>query len=502
MLVKVLAPVGHSDGLRNLTNGKLKLYSNEIDFRGNVTSVQMVATRDEEQRTLTGTAAAGIVGAALAGPLGAIGGMLFGGRKRQISDITVTCSLISGQTFVLRGSYDLLGTLQSFLVSSQAVATPQMCQVDVHPNSSKTVREICLETGKSERSVKAQLYREGLSCKDYDGAALLSEAMRDKTPEDRELRLHEKYISELKAADDSRKSGDKGIIFSVKGIGGSGVTINSFISCHDATGDLVKGFEFYNSVEHDHSLYDEDCVTSFKPKFNVETLLDCFMLIEGPSETTRIFEKKYPKSVAYFSIWAATFAEDSNISSNFSEVELEIHWDGIEGKRDAFSYKTGEHVTEQVILLGYLARQKNNQWEFCSVVDKSVGIAFRQISLDPKMYFQTLSLLFQSVLPSYPDGVPQEPQRQRNARGSKGKSTKSAVEKTFTPSADLAVIVGAAPLHRGEVVDLLWSYILKNKLQDESNRRMINADSKLLTIFQRPQISMLDISDLIDKHLI
>lgn len=43
MLVKVLAPVGYSDRLRELTDGKLKLYSNEIDFKGNVISVQIVA---------------------------------------------------------------------------------------------------------------------------------------------------------------------------------------------------------------------------------------------------------------------------------------------------------------------------------------------------------------------------------------------------------------------------------------------------------------------------
>ena len=90
-----------------------------------------------EQRTLAGTAAAGIVGGVLAGPLGAIGGMIFGGRKRHVSDITVACSLRGGQSFVLQGSYDLLSTLQGFQVSTQQDVAHHAGQLGVRPGHSK-----------------------------------------------------------------------------------------------------------------------------------------------------------------------------------------------------------------------------------------------------------------------------------------------------------------------------------------------------------------------------
>jgi chromatin remodeling complex protein RSC6 len=55
--------------------------------------------------------------------------------------------------------------------------------------------------------------------------------------------------------------------------------------------------------------------------------------------------------------------------------------------------------------------------------------------------------------------------------------------KPLTPSDTLAAVVGAAPLPRTEVTKKVWDYIKKNKLQDEANRRNINADDKLLAVF-------------------
>ena len=55
--------------------------------------------------------------------------------------------------------------------------------------------------------------------------------------------------------------------------------------------------------------------------------------------------------------------------------------------------------------------------------------------------------------------------------------------KQMTPSAKLAAVVGAMPLPRTEVVKKVWEYIKKNKLQDATNKRMINADEKLREIF-------------------
>jgi hypothetical protein len=81
------------------------------------------------------------------------------------------------------------------------------------------------------------------------------------------------------------------------------------------------------------------------------------------------------------------------------------------------------------------------------------------------------------------------------------KTVNAAFMKSLTPSPALATIVGAGPLPRTEVVSKLWIYIKKNKLQDAVNKRVINADAKLLSIFGKQQVSMFEMAGLIGKHL-
>ena len=72
----------------------------------------------------------------------------------------------------------------------------------------------------------------------------------------------------------------------------------------------------------------------------------------------------------------------------------------------------------------------------------------------------------------------------------------------LTPSTELATIVGSSALPRTEVVKKMWDYIKKNGLQDKTNKRMINSDAKLATIFEgKKQISMFDMSKYLSKHL-
>jgi chromatin remodeling complex protein RSC6 len=73
--------------------------------------------------------------------------------------------------------------------------------------------------------------------------------------------------------------------------------------------------------------------------------------------------------------------------------------------------------------------------------------------------------------------------------------------KAMTPSAMLAAVVGAMPLPRTEVVKKIWEYIKKNKLQDAINKRMINADEKLREIFGKAQVSMFEMTKIINQHL-
>jgi upstream activation factor subunit UAF30 len=73
--------------------------------------------------------------------------------------------------------------------------------------------------------------------------------------------------------------------------------------------------------------------------------------------------------------------------------------------------------------------------------------------------------------------------------------------KPMTPSVMLAAVVGATPLPRTEVVKKVWEYIKKNKLQDANNKRMINADEKLRKIFGKAQVSMFEMTKILNQHL-
>lgn len=78
----------------------------------------------------------------------------------------------------------------------------------------------------------------------------------------------------------------------------------------------------------------------------------------------------------------------------------------------------------------------------------------------------------------------------------------AAFMKPLTPSADLAAIVGEKGLPRTEVVKKLWAYIKKHGLQDQKNKRQINADDKLKKVFGgKSSVSMFDMTKLVSKHL-
>ena len=83
----------------------------------------------------------------------------------------------------------------------------------------------------------------------------------------------------------------------------------------------------------------------------------------------------------------------------------------------------------------------------------------------------------------------------------KKRTPNAAFMKPMTPSPALAAIIGATPVPRTEVTKKVWEYIKKNKLQDAAKRTMINADAKLKEIFQKAQVSMFEMTKLINGHL-
>ena len=87
-------------------------------------------------------------------------------------------------------------------------------------------------------------------------------------------------------------------------------------------------------------------------------------------------------------------------------------------------------------------------------------------------------------------------------KSSEAKGGGKGLAALVTPSADLAAIVGSEPVPRSEMTKRVWDYIKKNGLQDQTNKRMINADDKLLKIFGgKKQVSMFEMTALVNKHL-
>ncbi len=83
----------------------------------------------------------------------------------------------------------------------------------------------------------------------------------------------------------------------------------------------------------------------------------------------------------------------------------------------------------------------------------------------------------------------------------KKRTPNAAFMKAMTPSGALSAIIGDKPLPRTEVTKKVWEYIKKNDLQDKAKRTMINADAKLKEIFKKGQVSMFEMTKLINSHL-
>lgn len=108
--------------------------------------------------------------------------------------------------------------------------------------------------------------------------------------------------------------------------------------------------------------------------------------------------------------------------------------------------------------------------------------------------------------------APKAKATKKMAAAPKAKATKKAAPKAkrkpnaallqkLTPSEALAAVVGAAPLPRSQALKKVWDYIKKYNLQDSINRRKINSDDKLKTLFGKASVGMLEIGGILAKHL-
>jgi len=93
----------------------------------------------------------------------------------------------------------------------------------------------------------------------------------------------------------------------------------------------------------------------------------------------------------------------------------------------------------------------------------------------------------------------------KKAKAAKPKTKRkpnAAFMKPMTPSSTLAAVIGGSPAPRTEITKKIWDYIKKHKLQDSTNRRMINADEKLKAVFGgKRQVSMFEMTKLVANQL-
>jgi hypothetical protein len=70
----------------------------------------------------------------------------------------------------------------------------------------------------------------------------------------------------------------------------------------------------------------------------------------------------------------------------------------------------------------------------------------------------------------------------------------------YTPSPELAAVIGADQRTRSDVVKHVWEYIVKHDLQDKKKEKVIHADAFLRPIFGKESMNMFDMVSKLMKH--
>ena len=92
--------------------------------------------------------------------------------------------------------------------------------------------------------------------------------------------------------------------------------------------------------------------------------------------------------------------------------------------------------------------------------------------------------------------------KKKTAKKASKRTPNAAFMRAMQPDAALSAVVGGNPMPRTEITKKLWGYIKKNGLQDQKERRMINADDKLKAVFGgKSKVSMFEMTKLVNKHI-
>jgi upstream activation factor subunit UAF30 len=99
-------------------------------------------------------------------------------------------------------------------------------------------------------------------------------------------------------------------------------------------------------------------------------------------------------------------------------------------------------------------------------------------------------------------GAKKSSRKKAAKRGGAKRKPNAAFMKPMQPDAALSAVVGSSGMPRTEITKKLWQYIKRNGLQDQKERRMINADDKLRAVFNgKSKVSMFEMTKLVNKHM-
>jgi chromatin remodeling complex protein RSC6 len=97
--------------------------------------------------------------------------------------------------------------------------------------------------------------------------------------------------------------------------------------------------------------------------------------------------------------------------------------------------------------------------------------------------------------------TPSSPRRTGAAGAAAPPAGRGGIAQLVTPSPALGAIVGTAPLSRAEMTKRVWAYIKQHALQDAQDRRQIKADATLKQVLGRDQVSMFEMTKLLNQHV-
>ena len=98
--------------------------------------------------------------------------------------------------------------------------------------------------------------------------------------------------------------------------------------------------------------------------------------------------------------------------------------------------------------------------------------------------------------------APKKAAAKKTAAKKTARKPNAAFAAPLTVSAGLQEVIGNKPMPRTEIIKKMWDYIKKNGLQDQKNKRMINADAKLKPVFGgKAQVSMFELAKVVNNHI-